>query len=96
MRHARINLHVHVLNDEGKPAYHTLHIGIFPHRALADIVDHLSLISLAFHSDIKHQTGRVDLVTCVMKGGRGTYTADGREIEAHSVAYEPPREREAE
>lgn len=92
MPSTRINLRVHALSKDNPNVYHVLHIGFFPIRIANQVAAHLNARGIAFHSDVPRQSGKVDIVTCVMRLG-GTLDPHGPEVVAASLDYEPPRAR---
>jgi hypothetical protein len=88
MKKVRINLHVYALDGEGATVYHVLHLGFFAPGAVKAVTEGLNIRSIAYHSDIKHQTGTVSVVTCLMD----TAVAQPETTE-RTEQYEPPELR---
>lgn len=87
----RINLHVYALDNDSTLVYWPLHIGFFPESIVPSVVDSLNARGIAFHSDIKYQTGLVEVVTCNLNPLDGMPT--DTESVVRSLEYGPPRDR---
>lgn len=86
-RDTRINLHVYA-SKAGKPVYHVVHVGFFPHAMVARLVERLDAIGLAYRSTIADQSGIVDVMTRVMG------PEPNPELRARRCAYEAPQAQE--
>jgi hypothetical protein len=84
-QNVRINLRIYANDSDGRVVYHLLHIGFFSGIGARAIIHRLNARGIAYHSNVRGQTGVVEIVTCQMGPG-----PDNPEIIARSETYDPP------